>query len=201
MPVPDDISLTASRILVDRARVRDEAAIEALFARYHERLRLALRRRLGDEYRRDLLDSEDAVHDGVVAALRELENFEYAGEGSFLAWLLRIAEHRVVERLRAQRTLKRDRRRHSALTSAEEIAAAGPSPSEVASGREVEERIQRALLKMDAREREVIVLRRYFEMPTEEIRDAMGLPTAGAVRALLSRAQARLAALLDLGAA
>ena len=47
------------------------------------------------------------------------------------------------------------------------------------------------------REREIIVLKRYLELDTDEICAEMGLPTEGAVRALLSRAQARLSGLLS----
>ena len=46
------------------------------------------------------------------------------------------------------------------------------------------------------KERDVIFLRRYLGLSTEEIRAELGLPTEGSVRALLSRAQARLASRL-----
>lgn len=187
----------ASRVLVERARQRDEEAIAQLFERYRDRLRVALRRRLGDEYRNDLLDSEDAVHDGVLAALREIDRFEYGGEGSFLAWLLRISENRVVQRLRAQRAQKRDRGHLRALGATEEPLGTEATPSQMAEAREAEERIQQGLAKLDVREREVVVLRRYLDLSTEEVREEFGLPTTGAVRALLSRAQAKLAAILD----
>ena len=46
------------------------------------------------------------------------------------------------------------------------------------------------------REREIIILRRYLELDMNEIRGELGLPSAGATRMLLSRAQVRLADLL-----
>jgi DNA-directed RNA polymerase specialized sigma24 family protein len=59
------------------------------------------------------------------------------------------------------------------------------------------ERIRIALQQLPDREREIIVLKRYLELDTNEICAEMGLATEGAVRALLSRAQARLAGLLS----
>ncbi len=187
----------ASHVLVERARNRDSAAISILFDRYRDQLRLALRRRLGDNYRRALLDSEDAVQDGILAALSDLDQFEYRGSGSFLAWVLRVAEREVLQRLRTQRAQKRDQRRQVALDQGTNPAAEQASPSQVAAGRETEELIQRCLEQLGEREREVIVLRRYLDLTADEIHVEMKLPTPGAARALLSRAQARLAAALD----
>lgn len=187
----------ASHVLVERARNRDSAAISILFDRYRDKLRSALRKRLGDTYRRGLLDSEDAVQDGILAALSDLDKFEYRGSGSFLAWVLRVAEREVLQRLRAQRAQMRDRSRQVELEVAGDPTAGDDTPSQIAAGNETEALIQSCLEQLEDREREVIVLRRYLDLTAEEIHVEMKLPTPGAARALLSRAQARLAALLD----
>jgi RNA polymerase sigma-70 factor (ECF subfamily) len=189
--------LVSSQVLVRRARERDASAIASLYERYRDRLRAALRKKLGPRYRRALLDSEDAVHDGILAALHGIERFEYREQGSFLAWLLRVAETEVLQRLREQRAAMRDRDREVPLELAAAEASPAATPSEVAAGHETEERIERCLAALSAQEREVIVLRRYVELSNDEIRDELGLPSAGAARALLSRAQARLAVLLE----
>lgn len=188
---------TASHVLVRRAQERDSAAISILFDRYRDRLRRALRRKLGANYRRGLLDSEDAVQDGILAALSNLHQFEYQGSGSFLAWVLRVAEREVLQRIRSQNAQMRDRSREVDLDAADDTPAGLPTPSQVATGRETEESIQACLEQLDPREREVIILRRYLELDAAEIQVEMKLPTPGAARALLSRAQARLAARLD----
>lgn len=71
------------------------------------------------------------------------------------------------------------------------------TPSQVHDETELAERIRVALQQLPDREREIIVLKRYLELDTDEICAEMGLPTEGAVRALLSRAQARLSGLLS----
>jgi RNA polymerase sigma-70 factor (ECF subfamily) len=187
-----------TRTLIIRAQADDASALEELFRRYRERLRSALRRLLGERYRRTIADSEDAVQDAILAALRGLSDFEYRGEGSFLAWLLKRAEYEIRQRVRAMAAQKRagrgDRPFPDTLLPARPAAG---TPSEIASARELEEQIALAIDRLPARERDVIILRRYLGLDLEEIRAELDLPTPGAVRALLSRAQARLAALLS----
>jgi RNA polymerase sigma-70 factor, ECF subfamily len=186
--------------LVSRALQHDRAAIDLLFSRYRDRLRTALRKLLGARYRSLLADSEDATHDAILSALRRLEQFEYRGDGSFLAWLLKGAEYEILRRLRERNTQKRGGGRTTMGLDEHEVGnvpAMQPSPEELHDEVELADRIREALQQLPDREREVIVLRRYLDLSTEEIMAELGLPTEGALRALLSRAQARLAGLLS----
>ena len=188
-----------TRNLVERALAQDRAAIELLFVRYRDRLRAALRKLLGPQYRVLLADSEDATQDAILSALRRLQSFEYRGDGSFLAWLLKGAEFEIVRRLRALSAQKRtgDRERRSLDGDlAEAVPSREAGPVERQHEAELLERVREALQQLPDREREVIVLRRYLELEVDEIQAELGLTSEGAVRALLSRAQARLAGLL-----
>ncbi len=189
-----------TRNLVHRALEQDRSAIDLLFRRYRDRLRAALRKLIGPKYRTLLADSEDATHDAILSALRRLHQFEYRGEGSFLAWLLKGAEYEIIRRIRALETKKRSAAGGLVALDdggAAEVPAKDATPSQVHDETELAERIRTALQQLPDREREIIVLRRYLELDTAEICAEMGLPTEGAVRALLSRAQARLAGLLS----
>jgi RNA polymerase sigma-70 factor (ECF subfamily) len=189
-----------TRSLVSRALANDRDAVDVLFQRYRDRLRQGLRKLIGPKYRLLHADSEDAAQDAILSALRRLHQFEYRGDGSFLAWLLKGAEFEIVRRIRALETRKRTAEGGLVdLDTAFERMVPGtdPSPSDVLHEQELAERVRQALQQLPDREREVIVLRRYLELETEEICEEMGLPTAGSVRALLSRAQARLAGLLS----
>jgi len=195
LPLLDD----NTRTLVSRALDRDSDAIDQLFERYRDRLRAALRKLIGPKYRSFVADSEDATHDAILSALKRLDKFDYRGEGSFLAWLLKGAEYEILGRIRAMETKKRSAG-GSALTideGAVAVPAKDATASQVHDEAELAERIREALQQLPEREREVIVLRRYMELGAAEICDELGLPTEGAVRALLSRAQARLAGLLS----
>ena len=189
-----------TRILVSRALEQDREAIDLLFQRYRDRLRAALRKLIGPKYRLLMADSEDATHDAILSALKRLHQFEYRGEGSFLAWLLKGAEYEIVRRIRALETRKRTAT--GGLVAIDDqleqaIATKDATPSQLHDESELAERIRVALAQLPDREREIIVLRRYLELDTDEICAEMGLPTEGAVRALLSRAQARLSGLLS----
>jgi RNA polymerase sigma-70 factor, ECF subfamily len=189
-----------TRNLVSRALEQDRDAIDLLFQRYRDRLRGALRKLIGPKYRLLLADSEDATHDAILSALRRLHQFEYRGDGSFLAWLLKGAEYEIVRRIRAIETQKRGG--HGGLVPLDDhhehqVAAKDATPPQLHDETELSERIRQALQQLPDREREIIVLRRYLELDTDEICAEMGLPTEGAVRALLSRAQARLSGLLS----
>jgi RNA polymerase sigma-70 factor (ECF subfamily) len=188
-----------TRNLVSRALGNDREAIDALFARYRDRLRQALRKLVGPKYRLLLADSEDATQDAILSALRRLAQFEYRGDGSFLAWLLKGAEFEIVRRVRAIETQKRSAVKAVELDTqmARVLPGKEPTPADIVDDADMAERVRQALGQLPDREREVIVLRRYLELDTEEICAEMGLPTAGAVRALLSRAQARLSGLLS----
>jgi RNA polymerase sigma-70 factor (ECF subfamily) len=189
-----------TRNLVSRALEQDREAIDLLFQRYRDRLRNALRKLIGPKYRLLLADSEDATQDAILSALRRLHHFEYRGEGSFLAWLLKGAEYEIVRRIRALGARKRTAQ--GAVFDIDEqfeqeVVAKEATPSQLHDEQELAERVRIALQELPDREREIIVLRRYHELDTNEICAEMGLPTEGAVRALLSRAQARLSGLLS----
>ncbi len=187
-----------TRILVSRAQNDDREAIDRLFERYHEPLKHALRKLMGERYRHSLNDSEDALQDAVVSALKSIRRFEYRGQGSFLAWLLRCAESEILHRLRAASAQKRDmnRLRHLEESEIPEPHAVDTSASQAARGKEMEQRLSECLDRLPERESSVIVLRRYLGLDMEDIRIELDLPTAGAARALLSRAQAKLAAMM-----
>jgi len=189
-----------TRNLVNRALEQDRDAIDLLFQRYRDRLRTALRKLIGPKYRVLMADSEDATQDAILSALRRLHQFEYRGDGSFLAWLLKGAEYEIIRRIRALETKKRSAEGGVLALEdgrAEMIPTREATPTQVHDETELSERIREALQELPDREREIIVLRRYLELDTQEICAEMGLPTEGAVRALLSRAQARLAGLLS----
>ena len=189
-----------TRSLVSRALDNDRDAVDALFHRYRDRLRQALRKLIGPKYRLVLADSEDATQDAILSALRRLNQFEYRGDGSFLAWLLKGAEFEIVRRVRAIEARKRKAtgsRIDFDTQFARAVPGNEPSPQDSLDQQEMAERIRQALQQLPDREREVIVLRRYLELNTEEICEEMDLPSAGAVRALLSRAQARLSGILS----
>jgi len=187
----------STRALVQKAQANDGDAVNALFQRYRERLQMGLRRRMGKRYRA-VADSEDACHDAVLSALRGLQRYEYRGSGSFLAWLLRCAEMEILQQLRRMNAKKRGGGLSEGVgETVSELPSPSGTPPQILGQLEQEERLQERLKELPEREREVVILRRYMDADFEEIREEMDLPSAGAARALLSRAHVRLAKLME----
>ncbi len=187
-----------TRTLVNRARQADRQAIDELFRRYREPLRRALGRMLGQRYRLHVADSEDAAQDAILQALGRIDRFEHRGEGSFLAWLVKSAEFEILNKMRALDTDKRRAGQGPRLgeTAVPEPVAPDPGVSHAARTDELRDQIRLCLDRMPQAERDVIVLSRFMNLTTDEVREELDMPTQGAVRALLSRAQARLTGLL-----
>ena len=190
----DDQTLT----LLNRAREEDAQAIGELFERYREPLRRALRRMVGEDYRVRIADSEDAAHDAILSALQDLGSFEYRGDGSFLAWLLKRAEHALLNKVRASRRFRRDPGpgRLQPLEEGLDAFDGEISVSEQARARERQDVLRSALEELPPKERDVILLRQFMELDTQSICEEMSLATPSAARNLYARAQARLAVIL-----
>lgn len=185
--------------LVNKARESDMEAIGALFERYREPLRLAIGKMLGPRYRLLGADSEDAAQDAILKALGRIEDFEYRGDGSFLAWLLKTAHFEVLNKIRYH-----ERKRRSPEGSAKAVGMdeAGDQAADLTavpdrvSKHERNAMIVACLDELPEREREIIVLRRFMELEMSDICGELDLPSPSAARALLSRAQARLMGVL-----
>jgi len=190
----DDQTLT----LLNRAREEDAQAIGELFERYREPLRRALRRMLGEDYRVRIADSEDAAHDAILSALQDLGSFEYRGDGSFLAWLLKRAEFALLNKIKASRRMRRDPGpgRLTPLEEGFDTYDGDQSVGGAVRHNETREVLRAALDELPPKERDVILLRQFLELDTQAICEEMSLATPSAARNLYARAQARLAVVL-----
>ena len=184
--------------LVRAAQEGERDALERLFARYLPRVQQIVALRLGYPLRA-FVSHEDLVQDALLNVFEKLDQFEARSEGSFRNWLARCVANSVNEHLRKQQAKKRGGGRRRVLTEFEGddlattiFAGKSPSPSALLRGRETAERIEAALLKMEERHREVILLRRFCEMSYAEIADAMGFTDEANVRKSFSRALERL---------
>ncbi|HYM43865.1 MAG TPA: sigma factor-like helix-turn-helix DNA-binding protein [Steroidobacteraceae bacterium] len=110
-PVPGPIPQgPPDLLLIERARLADHRAIEALTRRYAQRLFRIARSMLGDEH-----SAEETVAESCVAAFEELRHHEPAGK--FAPWLARL-------------TLEHARARRDAAHAAALAAMPAPQPLE-----------------------------------------------------------------------
>lgn len=170
----------SDRELMRRLAGGEREALEPLMARHYARLyRIAL------AYVRQPDDALDVAQEAFVKAFQHARDWREGAEPG--AWLTRIAVNQAIDRWR------RGRRRLAAEEPLGEddrdldLEAGEPSPERRLLGRELRERLERALRGMPERQRAVFVLRHYEELPLEEIGRTLGMKL-GTVKSNLHRA-------------
>lgn len=136
-------------------------------------------------------DAEEAVQNGFVKAYRSLDRFR-AG-AAFRPWLLRIVTNEAHNVLRSER-------RHARLgeRAAELRREDGVGTEDAVVSREEIETVLAALRRLPERDRVVVALRYFAELPDREAAEIVGA-SAEAYRVRLVRARRRLQALLEDG--
>ncbi|MBN1419504.1 MAG: sigma-70 family RNA polymerase sigma factor [Planctomycetes bacterium] len=188
--------------LLRRARSGERGALEDLFARYLPKVRRIVALRLGHPLR-DFALYEDIVQESLLRTFEKLETFEEMSEGTFQNWVASCVMTAINLHFKRHGARKRGGGKVRPLgglasegLSASIFKAKGAGPSTIASDRELEERIEAALLELKSHHREVIILRHLCDMTSGEIAEAMGFGNPATVRKVLSRAMDELRAKL-----
>ncbi len=188
-------------VLARRAAAGDEQALATLLSHHLPAVRAFVRAHMGPQLR-----AHESSSDLVQSVCRELlthqERFQYPGEQQFLAWLYTTARRKISNRVRDLGRDKRDARREIGGLTESAMAELGAAYARVSSpsGRvlRAEEiaRLEAAIDQLPEEQREVVTLAHIAGLSRAEIGAQMG-KTEEAVRALLHRAKARLAILLE----
>ena len=167
--------------LIARVNAGDEAAIEALYARYGGPC-FGLARRILD----DAQLAEDVVQQ-VFLALWKGTGFD-PKRGAVSTWLMSMTHHKAVDSLRRESTRRKRLAGEQALL---ELRALGPGPEDEAWARLRAERTRDALRLLPSEQREVLLLAYYGGYTQREIADLTGLPL-GTVKSRTLAAMRRL---------
>ena len=179
-----------------QASAGDPATIDALLVRYLPGLRGWLRLRAGD-----LILDRESIDDLAQSVCREvLENvdvFRFGGEAGFRKWLYLSAQRKIGHRVEHYRAKKRDARLEVADGDGPLLDAYRTfcTPSREAEAGEARERIEQGIDALSPDQREVVLLAKFVGLSHAEIARDLD-KTEGAVRVLLSRGLANLAAQL-----
>jgi len=143
--------------LVRAAKKGDVEAWNRLDRRYRIALTLFTRGRIPAQAR-SRFDTEDVMQSALLSAYRELESYEYRGEGSFYSWLTRIIRNRLNSRVRDLKARKRDAGIEQRYTESHALGdePASESPSELYSTAEEHARVIEAITKLKDEQREVL---------------------------------------------
>ncbi len=189
-PVPVASPCESTATLLELVRAGDAAARDRLIERCLPALRRWAHGRLPGRAR-GVLDTDDLVQVSLVRALNQVGRFEPRHEGAFLAYLRRTLLNAVRDELR------RAGRRPASAQIVDDLADPGPSLVEEVIGRELVERYESALSSLPEHQQQAVILRVEFGYSYQEIADAVGSPSANAVRMTVTRALQRLAEAMD----
>ncbi len=134
----------------------------------------------------EAMEAEDAVQETFLRAFQHLHRYDPSRP--FRTWLLSIAAHYCVDRLR--------RRRPQVSLDDGAFHESLPSPSDAVAAWEEREHLQQMLLRLSPEDRAVITLMYWYGCSCEEIAQILGT-TASAVKSRLYRARLALAAMLQ----
>jgi RNA polymerase sigma-70 factor (ECF subfamily) len=199
-PLPPNADDTTR--LLEQAAGGDRAAWGALLTRHTDRLLRMLALRL-DTRLQGRIDPADVLQETCVDALRRLPDYLREPTMPFFLWLRFLAGQKLLElhrhHLGAQRRAAgrevalgaQSRPEASSAALAEQLVGRLTSPSEAAMRRERQARLEAALERMDAADREVLTLRHFEQLTNAETAAELGLTEAAASKRYL-RAMKRL---------
>ena len=197
--IRDDATAPDDATLAERIAAGDEAAFVIAYDRHSGFLFGSLVRFLGDRE-----TAAEVVQDAFVTLWRRARLFD-ARSGSMLTWLLAIARHRAIDRLRAEsRRPGRDAVRLDPIvdggsdngaprndTPPELIAGASTDPSDVAGRRWIQSVVRTGISELPENERQVILLGYTLDLSQSQIADRLDWPL-GTVKSRTRRAMAQL---------
>jgi RNA polymerase sigma factor (sigma-70 family) len=182
------------RELVRRSQAGDTAAYDDLVRRYQERVYATIYHMTANHE-----DANDLAQDTFVKAWQALRSFK--GDSSFYTWLYRIAVNRTINFLKQ----RRNKTPHLSLNDLDVNAENDPdlvalishrTPRRDASLTELQERLNRAMLKLSEEHRTVVTLHDIQGLAHDEIARILGCHP-GTVRSRLFYARQQLQAWLS----
>ena len=172
--------------LIRRAGAGDSSCLHELFTRYRSRLKQMVRLRL-DPRVRGRVDPSDVIQEACLEVSRKLADYVANPSLPFFLWLrlttgqklaLAHRQHLGVQARNAGREVSLHRGPYPAASSemlAAKLMGKLTSPSQAAIKAEVKIRLEQALNRMDALDREVLTLRHFEQLSNAETALVLGI--------------------------
>jgi RNA polymerase sigma-70 factor (ECF subfamily) len=167
---------------IKRAKQGDEDAFAYLVEAYQVPVYNLCHRMLNDP-----AEAEDAAQEAFLKAYRGMGRYD--PQRSFATWLLSIASHHCIDRIRKRRifTLSFDD-----LLPSQEKPDPTPGPEASLTMHEHQDDVRELLQHLRTRDRAAVVLRYWYDMSYEEIAQSLSM-TVSAVKSRLHRARREMA--------
>lgn len=162
-----------------RARAGDVAAFGALVRRHQERVFRFLHRMLDARE-----EAMELTQDVFVKAWQALP--DWRPEAAFSTWLLQIARNAALDQLRRRQLV-----RFAPLEEGLEVADDAPGPEVRYASRQRQAQLERALQRLAAEHREILLLREVEGLAYGELASVLGI-AEGTVKSRLARARSAL---------
>ena len=189
---------------MEQSSVRDalagsKEALERVYERSAPRLLAFIRLKMGRTLRAQM-ESRDILQATLMKSFQHLDDFRGSDTQSLGAWLARIAEREIADRVDFHRRQRRDAAREEALdvqstASTESTGAAVPAPVRSALTQAILDEnarhLEAAMDTLSEAHREIILLRKFEELSFAEIGRRLG-KSEDACRMLLARAMVAL---------
>ncbi|MHB1461414.1 MAG: sigma-70 family RNA polymerase sigma factor [Armatimonadota bacterium] len=178
--------------LVKRAQGRDRDAFDLLVRRYENYAYNLCYRLTGNA-----ADASDVLTDGFTRAWNGLVNFR--GDANFRTWMHRIMVNTFLD-FRKKAMARPSYSLDQAIEMTDQnlqrqIQDDSPGPADILDTKELQNELQKALMKLPDDRRMLLVLFHFEEHSYEEISEILGLPV-GTVKSRLNRARLSLREIL-----
>ncbi|MBL8165192.1 MAG: sigma-70 family RNA polymerase sigma factor [Anaerolineae bacterium] len=154
----------SERQLVEAAQ-RSKAAFRQLYQQYSPQVYAYVAYRVGSRW-----DTEDVVSEIWLKVIEAFPRFQHQWEGSFRAWLFRIAYHSVTDHFRQQRSTPA-----LALDDLPELHSHDLSPDDALARREEFMRLRGLIQTLTPRRQEILTLKFYGGLRNIEIASILNL--------------------------
>jgi RNA polymerase sigma-70 factor (ECF subfamily) len=181
-PVFEQLADLPDEEVIKRVLAGDTALYEAIMRRHNQVLYRVVRSILPNQD-----EAEDVMQDAYVRAYEHLDQF--AGRSQFRTWLLRIAVHEALARVRRNMRFSwppPDARFE--VDPMDTLVSPGRTPEQQAADRELRDVLEVAIAQLPAPYRSVFMLRDVEEMSVEEVAEVLEL-SVGTVKVRLHRAR------------
>ena len=163
-----------SLVISDQALVKqyiagDESSLEKLIVRHRDRVFGAIY-----NFTKDVYLTEDLFQEVFIKVVNKLREGKYNEEGKFLPWVLRMAHNLCIDNYR------KTKRQVSIVTSEEfdlfEILPVdSTNGEEMVINQQLKDNVRHLLNELPEEQREVVLLRHYFEFSFKEISELTGV--------------------------